>query len=249
MALSDDGGRVAFLAGHNTIYRDGRLLRSYGSRQVGFPLTLSGDGSVLAWQIREDLDRGSRIVVDGIEGPLHSMTGLPVLSADGKVVAYRASEDGDHWRMIVNGVPSGEVYESMTQPAVSRDGRKVAYGAENGRALLHVGAEILELAEPARSVFLSRDGSRWGVVTRTRVVTAEGRGEAFDEIQNPEFSPDGKRIAYAGRRGDRWFMVVDERRLEAPGLIGGPYWSDDGSKVGYGALLGRELWWKAIDAR
>lgn len=248
MNLSKDGGRVAFLAAHNSIYRDGELYREYGRRQVSFPLTMSGDGRVLAWQLREEGDSGTRIVVDGVEGPLHAAAGLPVASDDGSAVGYKASDREDSWVVIVNGRTISASFEDVTSPAFSRDGRVVAYAAGGERPLLFVGSQRIEIPEVPRSVFLSRDGTAWGFVTRTSVVTARGSGEAFDEIRDPEFSPDGRRVAYGARRGERWFVVVDDRVHDAPGLVGGPFWTEDGSQVGYGALIGRELWWRQIDS-
>jgi hypothetical protein len=62
------------------------LYLDYGSRQVSFPLSLSGDGNVLAWKVQAGA--GSQGVVDRQPGAVHAETGLPVLSFDGKVVAY-----------------------------------------------------------------------------------------------------------------------------------------------------------------
>jgi hypothetical protein len=97
-----------------------------------------------------------------------------------------------------------------------------------------------------RSVFLARDGSAWGYVTRTAVVTAQGKSATFDDIRAPEFSPDLRRVSFAGRQKESWYIVVDNRKIEAPGLVGNPMWSTDGRTVGYGVLLGRALWWKVI---
>jgi hypothetical protein len=44
-----------------------------------------------------------------------------------------------------------------------------------------------------------------------------------------------------------WWLIVRERRVEAPNIVGDPVFSRDGRRVGYGALVGRELWWKVID--
>jgi hypothetical protein len=243
--LSEDGGRVAFLGVRNTIYRDGELYQDYGNRQVSFPLSLSGDGRVLAWKVQDGA--GAQVVVDRQPGAVHAGTGLPVLSFDGKVVAYRASDGEDSWFIVVNEKKFSEYFEEITPPAISRDGRVVAYAAEGETPVLFVGAKKTELPTMPRSVFLSRDGASWGYVTGTRLVTAKGSSEVFDEIRDPEFSPDSKRVAFAGRRGDRWLVVVDGRTFPAQGIVWGPIWSEDGSQVAYGALLGREVWWKVVD--
>lgn len=246
MNLSEDGGRVAFLAGHNTIYRDGERYLEYGARQVSFPLTLSGNGSVLAWRVT--MGEGYQVIVDGVPGPGYGSTGLPVASFDGKVVAYRASQGEDSWFIVVNGKKVSETFEGVTDPAVSRDGRVLAYGVEGDKPALFVGTKKVEIPDPARSVFLSRDGRDWGYVTRSQVVTSRGSSEPFDEIGDPEFSPDGKRVAFRGRQANQWFVVVDGRKTVAPGIVWGPIWTPDGTQLGYGALLDRDVWWKVVPA-
>jgi hypothetical protein len=113
---------------------------------------------------------------------------------------------------------------------------------------LFVGTKKVEIPDPARSVFLSRDGRDWGYVTRSQVVTSRGSSEPFDEIGDPEFSPDGKRVAFRGRQANQWFVVVDGRKTAAPGIVWGPIWTPDGTQLGYGALLDRDVWWKVVPA-
>ena len=245
MNLSEDGGRVAFLAEHNDVYRDGELYRAYGNRQVSFPLTLSGDGTVLACKV-DVFGGGSQVVGNEVPGAVYKFCRLPVTSTDGKVVAYAATTNEDAWFIVVNEKRVGPEAEEVSDPAISRDGRVVAYGVEGDTNALIVGTQRIEIPEPARSVFLSQDGARWGYATRSRVITAKGGSEAFDEVRDPEFSPDGNHVAFRARRGNEWFVIVDDRTSVAPGIVWGPIWSPDGAQVGYGALLGREVWWKVV---
>lgn len=255
VSISEDGKRVAFLAAENTIYRDGVILRKYGNQTgVSFPLNLSGDGRVLAWQVKAE-GGGTKTLVDGVEGPTFASAGLPALSEGGDVVAYRAADAEDHWFMVVNGKRVSGSYDLITDPALSHDGRVVAYACEGDKNTLVVSDKRIELPEFPRSVFLSRDGEAWGYLSRLpagrgiSVVTAGGRSEAFDEIGSVEFDPQGRRVAFQARSGERGLVVIGDLKVESPGLVAGPFWSIDGKRVGYGALLGRELWWKVIDVR
>lgn len=251
MSLSENGERVAFLAALNTVYRDYEVYWRGGlADQVSFPLSMSRDGSVLSWKVRRPLradETRALVVTDGVEGPAFGDCGLPVVSADGRTVAYKACEREDSWFIVRNGRRVGAPAEGITNPALSDDGSVLAYATEAAdRYRLIVGGREIELREMPRSVFLSPNGSAWGYVTQSSVITARGRSEEFDEIVNPAFSPDGKRVAFAARRGKEWTLQVGRTGLRMPAPIAGPVWSRDGTQLGYGALQGREIWWRVV---
>lgn len=206
----------------------------------------SADGSTLAYGLGEEgIDRIA-MMVNETPGPYFKQVGTPTLSADGKAVAYRATDDGDTWFIVKNGRRASPEFEIVSDPALSRDGSVLAYAAETDKPFIFVGDNRIEIPRMPRSVFLSHDGRSWGYVTRNAVVTAQGSSESFDEIRKPELSPDGRHVLFGGRQGEKWFVVVNGRKFEAPGLAGEPIWSADGSQVGYGALLGRELRWNVV---
>lgn len=210
-----------------------------------FPLSLSADGRVLAWKLNPE-GGSSKIVVDGVEGQAYASTGVPVLSNDGTVVAYRAADAEGRWFVVVGGKRVSASFELVTDPAVSRDGEVVAYAGEGDPNVLVVDEKKIDLPEFPRSVFLSQNGHAWGYLTRSSVVTAGWKSEAFDEIGSAEFDSKGDRVAFSARTGKAWFVVIGTHKWDAPGLVYGPHWSSDGRQIGYGALLGREIWWKTI---
>jgi hypothetical protein len=144
----------------------------------------------------------------------------------------------------------GSTFEAVTDPAVSDDGRVVAFVADGEKPTLFVGARQIPIDERLPvSVFLNRDGSAWGLVSRSSVTTAEGKSEAFDEVRGGEFSPAANDVVFAGRKGTTWRVVAAGKKYEAPGLVSDPVWNKDGTRIGYGAILGRELWWKVLVLR
>jgi roadblock/LC7 domain-containing protein len=74
-------------------------------------------------------------------------------------------------------------------------------------------------------------------------------GPEFDSVMKdspPVFSTDGKHVAYAAQRGDKWLVVVDgQAGLEFEG-ISLPVFSPDGKRVAYTAKRG-EKWLVVVD--
>lgn len=114
------------------------------------------------------------------------------------------------------------------------------------------GATERAVAGEILRVFVSPDGSRAGAVVRrghAQAGVVDGRaGEAFDEIEPPVFSPDGRGWAYAARRAADGFMVAGPRTLGPYGDVGPPLLSDDG-RLSFGARRGRRLPWARAHVR
>lgn len=59
-------------------------------------------------------------------------------------------------------------------------------------------------------------------------------------------SPDCKRVAYAGTRGNSWFMVVDGIEGKQYDMVGLPYFNPDSQHVAYTAKAGKR-WFVVVD--
>jgi Tol biopolymer transport system component len=57
----------------------------------------------------------------------------------------------------------------------------------------------------------------------------------FDHLGNPVFSPDGKRIGYRAKQGNRWFIMVNDQRGPEFDRVSSPVFSPDGRQVAYWA--------------
>jgi hypothetical protein len=252
---------VAFLGnrkGLQVIGLDDTELKTYGSDLApGWPLAFSADGSIVAFSLNSSKGDGGRIVVNGAEGPKFDFVGHPSLSRDGRVIAYSARKN-DSWFVRI-GEREGPVYDVVTDPVVSGDGSVVAYAAEdkNGR-FLHVGDKRTPLQKLPVRIFMSSDGKRVGWVvfesleaggSKMRVVAFGETGPPFGIVGTPVFSPTEDIVAYAADDANKRYVIIGAKKIETPDRIGDPVFSSDGRKVGYGARIGRELWWKVLETR
>jgi hypothetical protein len=83
----------------------------------------------------------------------------------------------------------------------------------------------------------------------------DGLEHPYDDLGVPVFSPDGQRLAFSVREGDRWYVDVDGERGPAFDYIG-PLWlyvgtpifSADGSRVAYAGQRD-EKWVAVVDGQ
>jgi hypothetical protein len=192
-------------------------------------------------------------VVDGDAGPAFMRLELGVFNADGSRFAFPAS-DGGRWFLVEDG-RAGPSFERVSSPIFSPDGSRLAYvGAESKTKMHvvvdgHIGPAWHDLWD---ELAFSADGRRFAYIaqevtggplrrqTAWRPVIDGASRRSFDEIaSSPRFSPDGQ-VAFAGRTGPTWFMVVDDE----PGLafdgVGPPVWSATG-RLAYTIRTGGEM--------
>ncbi|HZN41079.1 MAG TPA: hypothetical protein VFD82_19890 [Planctomycetota bacterium] len=259
MALTGDGKRVSFLAGNEggtdrtVVLRDQPI--AVEGFVVGWPLAMTEDARVIAYQLIDAQSGKASIAVDGRRGELFDAVGTPVLSDDGKVVAHRAQLGESHF--VVIGDRRERAFDFVKDPALSADGTWAAYaGARGGQWFLVVdGNERAVEHEPA-DVFVGPDRRCVGWTylepaanggSTARVVVGERRSEPFDLVGRPVFSADGSKVAWFAERADRSYIVAGDRMIEIRGRPSNPVWSRDGRQLGFGVRLDRELWWNVVD--
>jgi hypothetical protein len=207
---------------------DGACGAAYDSIPHGLPF-FSRAGSRMAYVGRNYTSQGVHAVIDGRPGP--SFDFIPerslVFSGDGGRCAYGAMAGG-RWRVVLDDVP-GREWDEVDNIALSADGRHLAYKARRDQAwkLVLDGRESGDCEGIDAPVF-SPDGKRlafgfkrkgvWRVAAIAASDSAESLPETAVEVGPPcdafahlAFSPDGGRVAYAIRNGDRKRVVVDGR--------------------------------------
>ena len=192
------------------------------------------------------------------------------ISPDGARVAYwvggrgltaRGPEHimGDGVRLVLDGVPHAP-YQILNPPTFSQDGRHVAYlaGTKEGMVLVVNGREHDHGVTGVKgSPVVSPDGSRVAYVSvvdkEKYALVVDGKNHSpYDGIGSVRFSDDGKRVAYAARRGEKWLVVVDQgaEGKQYPALLRESIqFSPDGEHLAYVAQLDAQKWTLVIDGK
>lgn len=94
------------------------------------------------------------------------------------------------------------------------------------------------------SAFVVKKGEKWLVVLNGK------EGPDFDMVVTPMFSPDGSKLVYRARRGDKRLVVIVDvagnttRYLTEYDMVFMTVFTDDGKSVGYGVKERNQLIWK-----
>jgi roadblock/LC7 domain-containing protein len=235
-AFSDDGRHAAYAAKeHGVLYivLDGqkgpplaKILQSVpfrfrpGSGEVVYPAQINGEWRMFAggqWEV------GYGYAV-----------GLPVFSKDGRHMAYVAQREGELKKLespsggpcdwsagpavaVIDG-RVGPEYASIDGIALSDNGKSVGYTGwrDHGLRVVVNGKELGPFKEHGAGVPLwNADGSRYAFYAsadeegKTCIVTSAGKGRAYDEVKGLRWSPCGRWLVYAARRGTTWCVVIN----------------------------------------
>jgi Tol biopolymer transport system component len=156
------------------------------------------------------------IVVDGKALEPWPYAENPAFSPDGTVVAYAAKAAGaPKWGQVFGEKKGTPDYELVGTAVISPDGKRVAYPAQwKYKWIMVVDDGKNEMMDDIRPPTWSPDSTKiayaalkegkWFMVVNYR------RQEPFDEILTPAYwSPDGKKVAFGGRKGpDVYWRVV-----------------------------------------
>ena len=170
----------------------------------------------------------------GDRGLLGHLSGCaPAWTEDGRGIVLSPPGQG-LWRIGVSGSATGSAEperlpfgEDAFVPAISRRGHRLAYSNETPR---HFG--IWRVAAPGGPNV--RDISRAGPSERAFISSTRND-------MAPQFSPDGKRIAFASQRSGKWEIWVCNSDASSPVQltffqgpnVTTPRWSPDGRRIAF----------------
>ena len=194
-----------------------------GTRGGGGTLRLNYDGTRFAFVARKGNAPTFGVVIDGAmdRANVDPNDGAPVFSPDGKRLAYIAQEGSQRF-VVLDGKP-GAKYEAIYKGTLtfSPDGKRLAYFAGRGsmRTVVLDGAEGMPHKDAMMSTLrFSPDGTKLAYAAQLEsgkwAVVVNGKaGAAFDYIGSftgVNWSPDSRRLAYAGLVDKQWGAVVDD---------------------------------------
>ena len=140
----------------------------------------------------------------------------------------------------------GGSFDRITSPIFSDDDSALAYIGERS-GIKYVALNDKELPLPVGEVqgqlVVRPDGQEVGVIIAAdgksvlhHVFTnGKGKEQSYDECAELAYSKDGKHYAYAARRGERWFVVVDGKEGPPYDRVVSPMFTPDNGRVVYRA--------------
>jgi hypothetical protein len=212
-----------------------------------------------------------RVVVDhAVDVRFQALGGAPVFSKDGRRVAFVALDDRDKQFVVIDGTPS-DTYGDVDQLTFSPGGQHVAYVAwtvakteqrngKPGHCFVVLDGRRQETYDKIGNLTFSGDGRHLAFSARLgdrHLVVWDGK-ELEDPNPNQEgyrasafdltFSPDNSHICWGTCTDEKAVVVLLDGKVvdRSSYVCEAPRFSRDSSHVAFGAINGREIWWRVV---
>ncbi len=228
VTVSRNGAQAAYIAskdGHNFVVVGDRKGPDFDGEISS--LFLSHDGSVVHYHVA---DKAGTRTLQVNHKPLGDAT-MQVKIAVGAGVQFSPDgsryaaimKEGEQEFVLVNGV-KGPKFNVILHHGFALEGTTVAYlGRGSGKDRIMLGDQPIAEAPFIREFMLSRDGKHYAYDGGGSIVVDGVAGPRIESIKLETFSPDGTRVAYWGKVGDKRFAVVGNERgpdVERAELLG-----------------------------
>lgn len=185
------------------------------------------------------------VIKDGVKGPGFTKIFAFSYSPTSTDILYVA-ENAEAKKTVVNNSVPGEFYESIGVPVFSPNGKHYAYVAGQGKddemfMVINgkkqkpypiIGITVKQSRESkisSQQPFFSSTGNRMAYPVydpekEKAFMVVDGYAHPpFDAVMKPCFSSDEKHVAYMGKKGDAWHLVVDGKagKHSCDGMIRG----------------------------
>ncbi|UCG78622.1 MAG: PD40 domain-containing protein [Nitrospirota bacterium] len=213
-------------ATHRLILSDLMFNKAKVLGSIASPIFTNWDNSRIAVISAEDnkhrvLEFGFNNPDDVQAGPLFDRISDIIYGPDGKTLAYVGEQLGSRFLFFEGREESIPDGELMGPPVIRSDNKGVGIiMSVNERWFLHEG-------------FIKNGTTR----------------KSYDEIEGLVYRHDGKAHAYAARKGDKWFIVVNGNEGPPFDRVVGPQFSFDNKKIVYRVRQGGERFVVVADAK
>lgn len=222
--------------------------KSYQGRPV-----FSDDSARLAYVEITAVDAEPRLVVSDFAFKKQTIiegVAFMASSEDRRKIATIVSRGGKPRVVVLNfDAPDNRQeenpYDMISYLAVGMDGRSVAYTAQRegkNYIVMNGKEEMLPDASPVAPPVVSPNQDGAGVILASTGVFLhlafhKGRAEKkkYEEADFLSYNKDGSLHAFAARRGNAWFVVINGREGPAFDRVVKPIFSPDGKKLTYRA--------------
>lgn len=192
------------------------------------------------------------VVINGRQSETYRAVGEVAFSPDGEKIIYPAYK-GDEVYLVVNDGKTKKEYESISSVSFSPDSKKMVLRVKKNEKVVIIvndreGKEYYGAREPifssngevmafaAGKALDNRSPLHW-----TLVVNGKEDKQSYQDIFDVALGPDGKRIAFIAREGNKYFVIDGGAKGKEYEKVEWLILSPDGKKIGYAPTEGDKM--------
>lgn len=182
-----------------------------------------------------------------------SKPSMPVLCPKGRNLAFLTLDETEKVGVVQDGKEWKDRWDLISQPVWDPKGNQLAVIANQGMApLAHqlLGHGAMWFANQSLSLFdRENQGFRTLEPEGRFFLVVDGKSASKDYLfaRDPVWSADSKQVAFRAKDELGWRIVVGEQVSDVYHFVTAPRFSKDGTRVGFGAQVGTEIYWRTMD--